>query len=1058
MGRPSFLSRHDVETWASTPKAPEHGSGFIAQLFIAIRSSMASLVKSLSKTKHDAERKCRNEYERFFLWGDGLSAHDGFLDEVLAPSQELRTHLVTLLWRLGTTVSQALSHELSDTVEPSAASQLPELLEKAETMMQYTMSEETPNPNPNSSSDSLAISLTELVEDIAVYINCLMDLSHTLETPALETVLKHDEIAQTSVEIEEQFVVSSEEAMVYCRKIRDRFGLLPKLLVERLAEANTIRAGMLREMKATSMKPQTQIQDDVTETLFSSRPETTIPTNSTAPYSSIFSTNRKPVPISGLRYPDRGAQYDASLATLASGRSMSSAAVFDRPQIPPMPENYGHGFVCPICFKLVAEVNTKREWKSHVFTDLTPYICTDMSCRDTTLYNQTDRWASHEATHRPPLQKIDSCAFCEATFQQESRIFYDHVSKHLQEVSLAILPRAVDDLGEEGASDSDEDQQQPEPASVGAAFMQEASWDPVLDDSFYFPIDAEFLSTQECISAWNTIRVLCEAVVLGRHISHQYMVYTHSRGSSLRHDLGNVTTYVGVVLESTRARTNALDSSFYRQPLALQVSGPLDACTRYLSKLSETASIDLLQILVQGFDGVERQIHQDLAPYVRARTDYESIRLENIGHELRAFVGKHFQGVLTASVLMPLDQTSMSMYTCTWPTITNSQLLGVTGEAPIGTLKASSDDHRQQSIDQKLISATKEDLHDLARYFLQDETPRANPNATDIHGMTALHHAAQSEGDTLGFIKLLLAHGSEVDARCQVEYPDFCRGGDEKPVPCAVSGHTPLFLALRHGRTAAMEELLLHGASMQAALFEAVTAKDASMVRMLFRLREVNKWTLGASFTLTEEYRYKGKRIPLNPLELSAALGDQVTAGVIREALLASHGHDRGNDLVASAFGTALNLADIDMASILSGFFDAWKPWATRSDKQGNSPLALLLKMILASGEETVQSNQATLQTIAGNLVRSVAADERDWLVFKNSSGESVVSIFGDNFAELEFLKPQLHETSLDHHLQARRRRAQSNPRLRVLGAMQKRHARFTIGGDESEDAGQNDE
>ncbi|RXG49346.1 hypothetical protein VDGE_05683 [Verticillium dahliae] len=396
-----------------------------------------------------------------------------------------------------------------------------------------------------------------------------------------------------------------------------------------------------------------------------------------------------------------------------------------------------------------------------------------------------------------------------------------------------------------------------------------------------------------------------------------------------------------------------------------------------------------------------------------------------------------------AFVLMPLDQTSMSMYT--W-------------EAPIGTLKASSDDHRQQSIDQKLISATKEDLHDLARYFLQDETPRANPNATDIHGMTALHHAAQSEGDTLGFIKLLLAHGSEVDARCQVEYPDFCRGGDEKPVPCAVSGHTPLFLALRHGRTAAMEELLLHGASMQAALFEAVTAKDASMVRMLFRLREVNKWTLGASFTLTEEYRYKGKRIPLNPLELSAALGDQVTAGVIREALLASHGHDRGNDLVASAFGTALNLADIDMASILSGFFDAWKPWATRSDKQGNSPLALLLKMILASGEETVQSNQATLQTIAGNLVRSVAADERDWLVLKNSSGESVVSIFGDNFAELEFLKPQLHETSLDHHLQARRRRAQSNPRLRVLGAMQKRHARFTIGGDESEDAGQNDE
>ncbi|EEY20520.1 hypothetical protein VDBG_06630 [Verticillium alfalfae VaMs.102] len=567
---------------------------------------------------------------------------------------------------------------------------------------------------------------------------------------------------------------------------------------------------------------------------------------------------------------------------------------------------------------------------------------------------------------------------------QEPRIFYDHVSKHLQEVSLAILPRAVDDPGEEEASDSDDDQQQPEPTSVGAASMLEGFWDPALDDSFYFPIDGEFLSTQECISVWNTIRVLCEAVVLGRHIAHQYML-------------------VG----EQPYRTSA-NSGFY--------------------------------------------------VYGRARTDYESIRLENIGHELRTFVGKHFQGILPASVLMPLDQTSMSMYTCTWPTVTKSQLLEVTEEAPSGILEPSSDDHRQQFIDQKLISATKEDLHDLARYFLQDETPRANPNAADIHGMTALHYAAQSEGHTLGFIKLLLAHGSEIDARCHLNYPFFRRDGDEQPVPCAVSGHTPLFLALHYRRTAAMEELLLHGASMQAALVEAVTAKDASTVGLLFRLRGVNKWTLGASFTLTEQYRYKGKRISLTPLELSAALGDGVTAGVIQKALLASHGHDRGNDLVASSFGTALNLADIDMASILSGFFDAWKPWATRSDKQGNNPLALLLKMILASDEEIVESNQAKLQAIASNLVRSVAADERDWLVFKNSSGESVVSIFVNNVAELGFLESQLSEASLGRHLQATKPRLLKMKRGHHRDATQKGHVRFTLGGDESEDAGQNDE
>jgi len=93
---------------------------------------------------------------------------------------------------------------------------------------------------------------------------------------------------------------------------------------------------------------------------------------------------------------------------------------------------------------------------------------------------------------------------------------------------------------------------------------------------------------------------------------------------------------------------------------------------------------------------------------------------------------------------------------------------------------------------------------------------RANPDAADSRGRTALHWAGSAH-----CVKLLLAHNAGPDAR------------DEK-------GETPLFWAAKSGRVEAVRFLVASGASVdaldcrgQTALFEAARREHLDVVRVL---------------------------------------------------------------------------------------------------------------------------------------------------------------------------------------------------------------------------------
>lgn len=77
-------------------------------------------------------------------------------------------------------------------------------------------------------------------------------------------------------------------------------------------------------------------------------------------------------------------------------------------------------------------------------------MCTIEACDGPLiLYHQSSAWAQHEESHTEP-SRPSQCLFCSAICQD--RAYFKHVSAHLREVSLSVLPQHTD---EDGDSDSD---------------------------------------------------------------------------------------------------------------------------------------------------------------------------------------------------------------------------------------------------------------------------------------------------------------------------------------------------------------------------------------------------------------------------------------------------------------------------------------------------------------------------------------------------------------------------------------------------------------------------
>ncbi|KPM36582.1 Serine/threonine-protein kinase hal4 [Neonectria ditissima] len=457
-GRPLFgplpmsqLTREDVESWLPNP-SPVNTFGLVGQLFATIDGLLLVLPRNLSANGDtQIAKKCQNEQERFFLWGQGLAVDSGKLDELLDTSTELRLRVLSLLFTLGNVVHRAMLRQQGSSPGKlgKECSMLQNQLDATSTLLEG-FHQRTNDSDAFSDSETSEYDNEDLLDDLTTYVDCLMDLAPALEKPAMDNP---DTMALSANP--EVFCAANPQALIFCRKVRDRFKQLPKFLVERLGNANAGRSDKISALSAR-LEQQKEIPDDFSESLFSSsHPQVTDTTSSSQPSHSLFD---KVGAIRKSSAPGDAESDDGSEETFASFSTTISTVDYGRPRVPPIPNDTG-SFLCPFCCTWISGVTERKAWKEHVFRDLAPYLCTFEDCTEpATLHARSQTWAQHEMSHSPSKAGADRCVFCSETQAWGTSDYFKHVSAHLREVALSVLPpRADDDDDDDDASDASED-------------------------------------------------------------------------------------------------------------------------------------------------------------------------------------------------------------------------------------------------------------------------------------------------------------------------------------------------------------------------------------------------------------------------------------------------------------------------------------------------------------------------------------------------------------------------------------------------------------------------
>ena len=112
--------------------------------------------------------------------------------------------------------------------------------------------------------------------------------------------------------------------------------------------------------------------------------------------------------------------------------------------------------------------------RKHVFNDLKPYICVIEGCDDAgALYGHSGTWIQHVASHWGSIFRTSECPFCSAIYEKGGIVYFRHLSTHLREVSLSVLPQPGHD--DEGSNTNDSDL----PSSVPNSHKVYSRADPI---------------------------------------------------------------------------------------------------------------------------------------------------------------------------------------------------------------------------------------------------------------------------------------------------------------------------------------------------------------------------------------------------------------------------------------------------------------------------------------------------------------------------------------------------------------------------------------------------
>ncbi|KAJ5157471.1 uncharacterized protein N7482_008571 [Penicillium canariense] len=298
--------------------------------------------------------------------------------------------------------------------------------------------------------------LDEYMHDIQYTITSLYKFSLTLQNPA-----HRDRTAQASR------IDLSHFEFYDIGHVSEKFGLpRDSILAQRLGKANTKRRQLLAYHKDHTEKISRYV--DVAERKAIETPVDPANLGQTSKGAPSISTKwTQDTTVSTINCQD----FDVASESGRTKFSASTSTAGDQahalmPPPPPPPD--------------VLE-NMDEDWKYHVYSDLRPYICTFGNCvKANQLYDSYTEWTSFwkhlEKTHpeaftedqrqavvelaEQSTSSAQQCPLCtKAPISNLSR-FQQHLARHLQQLSLFVLPRPGPEENEHAARDRESNESQ----------------------------------------------------------------------------------------------------------------------------------------------------------------------------------------------------------------------------------------------------------------------------------------------------------------------------------------------------------------------------------------------------------------------------------------------------------------------------------------------------------------------------------------------------------------------------------------------------------------------
>ena len=241
----------------------------------------------------------------------------------------------------------------------------------------------------------------EVLRGLDICTTTMMDIR-----PLLDEAI-YDAFARPSKAATRKEVVDfkvTDAARSYVLQVHDKYRTAKTFLVERLGEANWQRHMRIKaKMESGSAKELAEVPK------------------------SLFRDSGL-----GASIPPRSRCYAASNASHTSFLSTSTDATKGRTRVPATPSavTQWRPFRCFICCEEISTVKSRIDWKMHVFSDLSAYICTFEDCTKMLhTYSSRKLWAEHEFTeHR--CHHFFQCHDCWETFTIEREFTQHLVQKH----------------------------------------------------------------------------------------------------------------------------------------------------------------------------------------------------------------------------------------------------------------------------------------------------------------------------------------------------------------------------------------------------------------------------------------------------------------------------------------------------------------------------------------------------------------------------------------------------------------------------------------------------